>query len=152
MRTKILISIVFFQLLVITFNVKSQNITITRDVVKKDCITGFLRVNGNLICVTLELPWSDNSPEASCIPYGTYYGNFRYDKSDKWRIQLLDVPKRSNVQIHIGNYPWETTGCILVGTSADPSNCTISGSKAAYELLRQAFIFSEGGTLRVTFE
>ncbi len=136
----------------ITYNSRCQNVTIKRDNVKSGCITGFLYVNGDLICVTLELPWKDNNTDASCVPYGTYYGNFRYDKSDKWRIELLDVPKRSSVQIHIGNYPWETTGCILVGTSADPNNCTISGSKDAYELLRQAFIFSDGQSLRVTFE
>jgi hypothetical protein len=70
-------------------------------------------VEGNFS--TLELPWADNQKMISCIPEGEYSVTKRNsDKyGDHWHIQ--DVPDRSLILIHHGNYHKDTKGCILLG-------------------------------------
>lgn len=100
---------------------------------------GYLIANGEVICYTLELPWKDNSNFISCILPGSYNGILRYDKPDGWRIQLENVPNRTAVQIHIGNYTKDTEGCILVGTGAKTEDCSVQNSSLAYSKLKEAF-------------
>jgi hypothetical protein len=77
----------------------------------------------------------------SSIPVGTYNGILRYDHSDQWRIELQGVPGRTNVQIHTGNTPDDTEGCIIIGKELDASLCAIKAgtSKPAYDALKAAF-------------
>lgn len=103
------------------------------------CTMGYMIANGKVICYTLELPWKDNLNSISCIPPGTYKGILRYDKTDGWRIQLEDVPNRTGVQIHMGNYTTQIEGCILVGTDAKVDNCSVFHSATAYAKLKEAF-------------
>jgi hypothetical protein len=104
-------------------------------------IIGELSVNGSFLCYTLELPWRWNQNNVSCIPLGRYRGYLRYDKADGWRIQLTNVPGRAGVQIHVGNYPSDIKGCILVGTTYTPNKVLNSGK--AYALLKEAFYGSK---------
>jgi hypothetical protein len=113
------------------------NIVINRTRINSASLGGELSIGGRRICYTLELPWLWNQRNVSCIPNGRYFGRLRYDKADAWRIQLIGVRGRSGIQIHIGNYPRDTQGCVLVGTSI-ASNAVL-GSKAAYELLKESF-------------
>ena len=80
---------------------------------------GELSLNGKFFCFTLE------PPRGKCIPAGVYKASIyisprwtaikRYD----FRVPLLhDVPGFSDIEIHIGNYPDNTEGCTLVGTSS----------------------------------
>ena len=64
--------------------------------------------------VTLELPWRDNQRNVSCIPLGTYTA--RRIKSPKFgdTFQVMDVPGRSEILFHGGNYQVHTRGCIIV--------------------------------------
>ncbi|WP_188746610.1 DUF5675 family protein [Parapedobacter defluvii] len=103
------------------------------------CTMGYLIANGEVLCYTLELPWKDNLNNVSCIPPGTYSGILRYDKADGWRIQLENVPNRTGVQIHMGNYTREIKGCVLVGTGANVGNCSVQNSALAYSRLKKAF-------------
>lgn len=84
---------------------------------------------------TLELPWQQNKPEISCIPEGVYkvepYSSEKYPNV----YQICDVPGRSAILIHIGNYPTDTHGCVLVGKGVDPTTPMVSSSKQAMELL-----------------
>lgn len=114
-------------------------ITIERESSTDQCTMGYMSVNGEIFCYTLELPWLDNLNSMSCIPKGTYSGILRYDKPDGWRIQLEDVPDRTGIQIHMGNYTSNTTGCILVGANANVENCTVTGSATAYAKLKEKF-------------
>lgn len=72
---------------------------------------GELYVQGEKIGYTLELAWKDNQAEVSRILPGEYYAFFR----TKSRIELIDVPGRSHIQIHSGNSRKDTKGCILPG-------------------------------------
>ncbi len=107
------------------------------------CTMGYLSVNNKVLCYSLELPWKDNLSNISCVPKGTYKGILRYDKKDGWRIQLENVPHRTAVQIHMGNYTKDTQGCVLVGSSANVGDCSVQGSSNAYKQLKLSFYGSE---------
>lgn len=81
-----------------------------------DCVIGRLSV-GELDCFTLELPWRDNVRNVSCIPPGIYPAAIIDSPSNGRCIQLENVPGRSYIQIHAGNYTRDIEGCILVGDS-----------------------------------
>ena len=66
---------------------------------------------------TLELPWLENKKNISCIPAGSYWME-KYQSPTKGRgtvFQFSNVPGRSNVQMHKGNYYTDVLGCILPG-------------------------------------
>lgn len=66
-------------------------------------------------CKTLELAWNGNEKQKSCIPPGRYDVKKRYSTKYKDHFHVLDVPNRSYILIHQGNYYADTLGCILVG-------------------------------------
>jgi len=71
---------------------------------------------------TIELPWRDNRRNVSCIPSGRYFVKWAWSKFGLVP-HVLDVPNRSGILIHVGNwagdrekgYRSDTYGCILVG-------------------------------------
>lgn len=78
-------------------------------------IIGRIYIGGEYICNSLEPPWKNNA-RYTAIPKGVYEVIMNY--SPKFRRVLpllLDVPQRSSVRIHRGNYPKDTQGCILPG-------------------------------------
>lgn len=66
-------------------------------------------------CKTLELPWKDNQQNVSCIPTGTYSVKRRHSERFKEHFHILDVPNRTWILIHAGNYYTQIKGCVLVG-------------------------------------
>ena len=64
---------------------------------------------------TLELPEKNNAPQISCIPQGTYAVIKRNSPKYGDHFHILDVPGRSAILIHHGNYHTDIRGCILVG-------------------------------------
>lgn len=66
-------------------------------------------------CRTLELSWKDNKKKVSCIPEGAY--KVIKHKSPKFGtcFWIKDVPNRSEILIHPGNFHTQILGCILVG-------------------------------------
>lgn len=87
---------------------------------------GLLTVYNNeekiFYCYTLELPWLDNQKRISCIPKGTYNVEKRYSTKYKSHFHILDVPNRSYILIHNGNFNSQTLGCILVGRTMTDIN------------------------------
>ena len=100
-------------------------LTIARKYSDANCTSGYLAVNSTIQAYTLERPWAGNAPLLSSIPVGTYNGILRYDHRDQWRIELQGVPGRTNVQMHTGNTPDDTEGCIIIGKELDASLCAI---------------------------
>ena len=80
-------------------------------------------------CVTLERHDID-------IPYGTYKVTL-YQSPEHGLIPLLnDVPGRSMIEIHEGNWEYNSKGCILVGECRDALDKTmIDNSKATLKNL-----------------
>lgn len=123
-------------------------ITIKRTSINSNSVTGELYVNGEFICHTLELPWKSNKSFISSIPSGEYSALLRYNKNDKWRLLLENVPNRTGIQIHIGNYPSEIEGCVLVGDEViNVQNKVSEGtSTSAYKKLKKSFYGSTNPT------
>lgn len=97
-----------------------MKICIERTLTDKNQTTGKLYVykpNGELIfhSLTMELPWKENRRRVSCIPAGTYPAFLH--KSPKFgdSLWVKNVPDRSEILIHKGNYNRDTLGCILPG-------------------------------------
>lgn len=62
---------------------------------------------------TIELKWNNNKVGESCIPTGVY--KFKRDRTGLhqwWKI--LDVEGRTHIEIHEGNKPQHSEGCILM--------------------------------------
>ena len=74
-------------------------------------------------CYTMENPWKGNKVGESCIPEGVYRMALREspivertsggEYKEGWEI--LDVPGRSLIMVHPGNWEDDTQGCILPG-------------------------------------
>jgi len=92
-------------------------------------------------CKTLELPWKNNSQNISCIPAGKYRVIKRFSDQYQNHFHVLNVPGRSMILIHPGNYYSQTQGCILVGTSISDINSDgiqdVTSSKLAMSKLNQ---------------
>jgi Family of unknown function (DUF5675) len=120
----------------------------SRDVVKilvyryqylTDCVKGLLLIDGVWLCHTLELPETyngvQNVPLKTCIPPGLYSTERKQSEHVHTTVlELQDVPDRDEVEIHVGNYPVDTEGCMLVGL-AWGSTSMIGDSDAAFKLL-----------------
>jgi len=113
-------------------DLKLQRITFT----DKSTI-GELTLNGDKLCYTLELPVKDALP-GSAIPPGLYpvldLPSPRFGRNVP---HIEDIPNRSNILIHWGNYPTDTEGCILVGMTAETD--FIGNSRKAFDLLYGLF-------------
>ena len=95
---------------------------------------------GEFMFFTAELPKyagdpdKENERQTDCIPTGSYKASI-YNSPKHGRVyQLENVPGRSNIQIHVGNYAGDKAkgfkcnveGCILLGKSFG----VMSGQKA----------------------
>jgi hypothetical protein len=94
--------------------------TITREKFTDKQTLGTLVLNddeGNKLftCKTLELAWNENKKNESCIPLGDYKVAPRQSAKYNKHFHILDVPGRTFILIHVGNYYTQTKGCILVG-------------------------------------
>lgn len=92
-------------------------LTIKRSKLIKNGRLGELYVNENFVCYTLE-------NDTLKIPPGSY----NLTRTQKG-FRLHKVPGRYNVNIEIGNYPFESLGCIFVGTKI--TDVGVEGSKIA---------------------
>lgn len=76
---------------------------------------GVIRHDQVPFVLTLERPWEGNETDVSCIPAGRY--KCRRVRSMRFgnTYEVCDVPGRTNVLFHKGNFIYETKGCILIG-------------------------------------
>jgi len=79
---------------------------------------GNLVYRGIPFLVTIERPWKSNEPFESCLPPGTYlverYTSDTYDEDDlAWEVK--DVPGRTKMLFHAGNWIRNSKGCTLPG-------------------------------------
>ena len=93
-------------------------------------------------CLTLELPWKDNRPNVSCIPSGEYLAKKTVRIRFGLTYEILQVPNRTDVLIHKGNFTSETLGCILLGESFEDT-LSKDGSKIATGVMSSGKAYSE---------
>jgi hypothetical protein len=93
------------------------HIMVTREVETSNGTIGSFSVLGTAISgATLELPWRNNRTDVSRIPAGTYQGERGKGARLGPLIWVLEVPYRTEIAMHAGTLPKNTTGCILVGS------------------------------------
>jgi len=102
---------------------------------------GIMRIN-NLRFFTLELPWLDNQKNISCIPTGEYNYIKRVSPGKGYEvIELVGVPGRRFIQVHLGNYTSQILGCILPGTGLKDINhdgvFDVTNSKEAFSYIME---------------
>lgn len=77
--------------------------------------------------LTLELPWRDNATNVSSIPAGDYPIEFvkarRSFSGFRWLYWVKDVPGRSGILIHVGNF----AGDRALGLRTDSWGCILPG-------------------------
>lgn len=79
---------------------------------------GELLLNGQPLCFTLEPPLGTNQVDRDAIPIGAYRTVLLWSpRFSAFLPGLLNVPGRSHILIHKGNFPSDTKGCILVGAT-----------------------------------
>ena len=78
---------------------------------------GVLMLDDRPLFATLENPWKQNARNISCIPEGQYACKAYSSQRFGFTYKLVNVPNRSGIIIHAGNFPRDTRGCILLGMS-----------------------------------
>lgn len=115
-----------------------MNLEIHRHTATPTSTLGDLYIDGAFFCRTLERPDADQ-PEVSgavCIPLGSYGCAVTYFPHMKEDAPLLSgTEHRTGIFIHVGNYPKDSEGCILVGLSQ--SRDFVGNSKDAFERLME---------------
>lgn len=111
-------------------------ITVERNVFTDESTLGEVRVDGDLICYSLEDTCRKGAKIAgsTAIPMGKYQVVMDHsERFGKEMPHLLNVPGFEGVRIHSGNTSKDTEGCILVGMRTGPN--IIYDSKLAYDKL-----------------
>lgn len=104
----------------------------------------YLLNNDNIIVknyYSLELPDNHNQRRISCIPEGEYTAIKHYSPKHGKCLWLQNVPGRSEILIHKGNYYFNILGCILIGDdlrdlNSDGLQDVVNSKKSVLELLK----------------
>lgn len=106
-----------------------MTLSLKRNDLGNGVVMGELYINDKFECFTLE-------DETTLIPAGTYSVSLYHSPSMNRWVPLIKVPERKWIEIHPGNYPRQSKGCILVGK--DHTSTTLLQSKDAFgHLMRQ---------------
>jgi hypothetical protein len=96
----------------------SPSVVLTRNSDNGVETLGTLSVGDKFQCQTLERPFRNNQPNISAIPTGTYTCSYKFMLRElSYRYQIMNVPNRSGIFFHAGNYFFNSLGCILVGST-----------------------------------
>ena len=105
-----------------------------------DRTIGGLYINGSFFYYTLEdmdrkLEVAGvKVPKLTAIPRGRYQVIIDFSNRYQRRMpHLLNVPQFEGIRIHVGNYPGDTEGCILIGMQIDDPNHVVLDSKKAFD-------------------
>ena len=104
-------------------------------------------------CLTLERPWLNNQHDVSCIPAGTYNCVKGFHQIHGFVYQVMNVPNRDEILIHVGNTIDDTEGCILVGEAygynLKNGNPGVASSTPAFNLFMQKLSGQTQFSLRI---
>ena len=93
----------------------SETLFLERFISLPSATLGRLTLPNGFECYTLERGWRGNKRFVSCIPEGTYELHWDLGGKKKGCPQLIDVPNRSEINIHPANVSSELQGCIAPG-------------------------------------
>lgn len=110
----------------------SSTIKIVRFRESSKAVLGRLYLNSVYLCDTLEPPFRE---QYGAIPYGRYLVKFIWSSKFKCVVPLVMVDDRSMIEIHVGNIPENSRGCILVGYNYPIVGNSLMYSKLAFQML-----------------
>ena len=117
-----------------------NKVTIKR-IHQSDVTVGILNYK-DFRCFTLELPDKGNQQNISCIPAGEYHCFKIISNTLGNCIEIQNVPGRTFIRIHKGNYTSQIQGCVLVGESLSDINddliIDVANSTKAFNNLMKA--------------
>ena len=115
---------------------ESQHVHLQRIEMTPDGTHGRITIDADHICYTVELPWLDNKRDLSCIPEGEY--DLAWVEGTKFgeRLHVIDVPGRSGIIFHAGNYQHDTRGCILPVHEIGRDHAGCCGGRSTAALVR----------------
>jgi Steigviridae/Suoliviridae L,D-carboxypeptidase/transpeptidase len=95
-----------------------MNVDIYRKIETSESITGEFWIDGTFQCYYLEPSrLTPAHPGHPCIPAGTYRVILTMSPHLGYVCpEVLDVPGRTAIRWHIGNFPKDVLGCCVVGT------------------------------------
>ena len=126
-------------------------IKIVRDTFTPTTTLGKLYVDCKLVCETLEPPVNENRRGLDAIPAGEYPCEVSYSPSFKRdTVELLNVPNRSQILIHSGNFPRDTRGCIIVAARRTADHTIWGDSKILEKKITEKVRENEGTTVLIT--
>jgi hypothetical protein len=125
-----------------------SNLRVHRTKFDSRCTMGNFYLEGQQVAFTLEPPKLDPPAKPRAIPAGTYKFIIAYSPVHGRLLPLLiNVPDFTGVEIHIGNWPKDTKGCILVGKQQGDD--VVEHSAEAFQ---EIFPKLTGGTIEITEE
>lgn len=91
-------------------------------------------VYGENVFWTIEKPWKNNETFVSCIPEGFY----RLGRRNSPRFgpnvwEVLEVPNRTHILIHVANTAADVVGCIGFGSNVYPELGGVGSSRKAMQ-------------------
>jgi Family of unknown function (DUF5675) len=111
-----------------------MEITVTRQWFTAQSTQGILDIDGVFVCYAMEPRKDQSQGKPYCIPTG------RYQLVNQWsnhfqRVtpHVQNVPGFTEIELHPGNFPRDTEGCTLVGTTRYAD--VLGQSDAAFDAL-----------------
>lgn len=110
---------------------------------------GKLTINKEVFYIA-ERPWRNNKKNVSCVPVGEYICKKYKSRKFGETYQLTDVPGRTYILFHVGNFPEkDSEGCLLVGEEIMKSKPAIASSKKAMKRFMQTINGAESFGLKI---
>lgn len=101
---------------------------------------GILEINSIPTLITLERPWKENKAKISCIPEGQYLCKRVVSPHFGETFEVTNVPERSYILFHKGNFVEDSKGCIILGNSFGTGDVPfVKESKKAFEIFMETF-------------
>lgn len=143
-----------------------MNLLVTRKIKTENSTIGDFSIDGTFFShclepadrgltadMTLDDIKSIKVQNKTAVPIGTYdvisYNSPRWDKDVPL---LVDVPGYAGVEIHPGNYPSDTDGCLLLGATEDVDfvGNSVTTVEQFYNLFFKAL--GEGEAVSITYQ
>lgn len=137
------------------------NILVKRKEKRDNCTLGEMYVNGAYFCKTLELLFKNDENNISSIAVGTYNAHigstdnfpngviildnvksnvYYKDANGEWKTKIVDRNIGGYIEIHSGNVPEESKGCIIVGNDYSAEDCHIQGGSVVIPKLNSGYL------------
>lgn len=108
-----------------------MKIEVRRHYFSENYTIGKLYIDGGYFCDTLEP--SITAKEFPAVKTGIYSLSIVWSSKFGCYMPRIEVPNRTGILFHVGNYPHDTKGCVLLGMN------TIKGSVTASKVTFNSF-------------